>query len=334
MMGGNILKITNEQLKNMYLTMLKIRKFETRAMEKFAEGKIPGFVHLYIGEEAVATGACSNLRDDDYITSTHRGHGHIIAKGGELNYMMAELFGKETGYCKGKGGSMHIADATKGILGANGIVGAGHNIAVGSGLAIQYKGTDQVCVCFFGDASTNQSTFHEALNLASVWKLPVIFVCENNGYGISVSQARHQAITDVSVRASAYNMPGVTVDGNDVFAVYEAVGEAVSRARKGQGPTLVECKTYRWRGHFEGDPTVYRPDGELDAWIKKDPIPRVEKYLKENNIMTEEELNQMNADVDKMIDAANEFADKSNTPALESALEDVYSDIVEEGRVR
>lgn len=334
MMGGNILKITNEQLKNMYLTMLKIRKFETRAMEKFAEGKIPGFVHLYIGEEAVATGACSNLRDDDYITSTHRGHGHIIAKGGELNYMMAELFGKETGYCKGKGGSMHIADATKGILGANGIVGAGHNIAVGSGLAIQYKGTDQVCVCFFGDASTNQSTFHEALNLASVWKLPVIFVCENNGYGISVSQARHQAITDVSVRASAYNMPGVTVDGNDVFAVYEAVGEAVSRARKGQGPTLVECKTYRWRGHFEGDPTVYRPDGELDAWIKKDPIPRVEKYLKENNIATEEELNQMNADVDKMIDAANEFADKSNTPALESALEDVYSDIVEEGRVR
>ncbi|MDW5299374.1 MAG: thiamine pyrophosphate-dependent dehydrogenase E1 component subunit alpha [Sedimentibacter sp.] len=333
-MGGSILKISNEQLKNMYLTMLKIRKFETRAMEKFAEGKIPGFVHLYIGEEAVATGACANLRNDDYITSTHRGHGHIIAKGGELNLMMAELFGKETGYCKGKGGSMHIADATKGILGANGIVGAGQNIAVGSGLSIQYRGTDQVCVCFFGDASTNQSTFHEALNLASVWKLPVIFVCENNGYGISVSQARHQAITDVSVRASAYNMPGVTVDGNDVFAVYEAVGEAVSRARKGQGPTLIECKTYRWRGHFEGDPTVYRPDGELEAWIKKDPIPRVEKYFKDNDIMTEEEMKQMNADVDKMIDDANEFADKSNAPSLESALEDVYSDIVEEGRVR
>lgn len=334
MMGGNILKITNEQLKDMYLTMLKIRKFETRAMDRFAEGKIPGFVHLYLGEEAVATGACSNLMQDDYITSTHRGHGHIIAKGGELNYMMAELFGKETGYCKGKGGSMHIADATKGILGANGIVGAGHNIAVGAGLAIQYKNTKQVCVCFFGDASTNQSTFHEALNLASVWKLPVIFVCENNGYGISVSQARHQAITDVSVRASAYNMPGVTVDGNDVFAVYEAVGEAVSRARKGQGPTLVECKTYRWRGHFEGDPTVYRPDGELESWIKKDPIPRVEKYIKENNIMTEEEIKQLNADVDKMIDDANEFADNSKTPSLESALEDVYSDIVEEARVR
>ncbi|WMJ78818.1 MULTISPECIES: thiamine pyrophosphate-dependent dehydrogenase E1 component subunit alpha [unclassified Sedimentibacter] len=333
-MGGSILKITNEQVKNMYETMLKIRKFETRAKDLFAEGKVGGFVHLYIGEEAVATGACANLKDDDYITSTHRGHGHIIAKGGDLKHMMAELYQKETGYCKGKGGSMHIADATKGILGANGIVGAGHNIAAGAGLAIQYKKTDQVCVCFFGDASTNQSTFHEALNLASVWKLPVIFVCENNGYGISVSQARHQAITDVSVRASAYNMPGVTVDGNDVFAVHEAVGEAVSRARKGQGPTLIECKTYRWRGHFEGDPTVYRPEGELDMWIKKDPIPKIEKYMVENSIMTKEEIDQKNEDVDKMINEAEKFADESSMPSLKSALEDVYTDIVEEGRIR
>ena len=328
------MKITNEQVNNMYETMLKIRKFETRAKDLFAEGKVGGFVHLYIGEEAVATGACANLRDDDYITSTHRGHGHIIAKGGDLKYMMAELFQKETGYCKGKGGSMHIADATKGILGANGIVGAGHNIAVGAGLAIQYKKTDQVCVCFFGDASTNQSTFHEALNLASVWKLPVIFVCENNGYGISVSQARHQAITDVSVRASAYNMPGVTVDGNDVFAVYEAVGEAVSKARKGQGPTLIECKTYRWRGHFEGDPTVYRPEGELETWIKKDPIPRMEKYMLENGVITKAEIDKENADVDNMIKEAEVFAEESSMPALESALQDVYTDIVEEGRVR
>lgn len=333
-MGGNILNITNEQVKNMYETMLKIRKFESRAKDLFAEGKIPGFVHLYIGEEAVATGTCSNLRDDDYITSTHRGHGHIIAKGGNLDNMMAELFGKETGYCKGKGGSMHIADATKGILGANGIVGAGHNIAVGAGLAAQYKNTDQVCVCFFGDASTNQSTFHEALNLASVWKLPVIFVCENNGYGISVSQARHQAVTDVSVRASAYNIPGITVDGNDVFAVYEAVGEAVARARKGQGPTLVECKTYRWRGHFEGDMTVYRPEGELEAWLKKDPIPRVEKYILENKIMSEDEIKNKNEAVDNMIIQAEKFANESSLPKLESALEDVYTDIVEEGRVR
>lgn len=328
------MNITNEQVKNMYQTMLKIRKFETRAKDLFAEGKIPGFVHLYIGEEATATGACANLRDEDYITSTHRGHGHIIAKGGDLKNMMAELFGKETGYCKGKGGSMHIADATKGILGANGIVGAGHNIAAGAGLAIQYKKTDQVCVCFFGDASTNQSTFHESMNLASVWKLPVIFVCENNGYGISVSQARHQAITDVSVRASAYNMPGVTIDGNDIFAVYEAVGEAVSRARKGQGPTLVECKTYRWRGHFEGDMTVYRPDGELDAWLKKDPIPRIEKYMLENNIMSEAEIANENAAVDNMIKDAEKFAEESSVASLESALVDIYSDIVEEGRVR
>ncbi|HPX00424.1 MAG TPA: thiamine pyrophosphate-dependent dehydrogenase E1 component subunit alpha, partial [Sedimentibacter sp.] len=191
-----------------------------------------------------------------------------------------------------------------------------------------------VCVCFFGDASTNQSTFHEALNLASVWKLPVIFICENNGYGISVSQARHQAITDVSVRASAYNMPGITIDGNDLFAVYEAVGEAAARARKGQGPTLIECKTYRWRGHFEGDPVVYRPEGELEAWLKKDPIPRVEKYFINNGVMTEEEIKKLNDDVEKMVEEAIDFAEKSPVPSLESALKDVYSDIVEEGRVR
>ncbi|NFH46037.1 thiamine pyrophosphate-dependent dehydrogenase E1 component subunit alpha, partial [Clostridium sporogenes] len=189
-------KLNENSIVEMYKTMLKIRKFEQVAMNTFAEGKIPGFVHLYIGEEAVATGVCANLKDSDYITSTHRGHGHILAKGGDLKFMMAELFGKATGYCKGKGGSMHIADATKGILGANGIVGAGHNIAVGAGLSAQYRETDQVCVCFFGDASTNQGTFHESLNMASVWKLPVVFVCENNLYGISMSQDRHQAIKD------------------------------------------------------------------------------------------------------------------------------------------
>jgi TPP-dependent pyruvate/acetoin dehydrogenase alpha subunit len=249
------LDLSNEKLIEMYRTMKKIREFETKAAELFAEGSIPGFVHLYIGEEAVATGVCANLKDSDYITSTHRGHGHIIAKGGDLKYMFAELFGKATGYCKGKGGSMHIADADRGILGANGIVGAGHNIAVGAGLSAKYRGTDQVCVCFFGDGSTNQGTFHESLNLASIWKLPVIFVCENNLYGISMHQSRHQAIQDVADRAVAYNIPGVVVDGNDVLAVYEAAKEAIDRARNGQGPTLIECKTYRQRGHFEGDPT-------------------------------------------------------------------------------
>lgn len=328
------MKISNDTIIEMYEKMVKIRKFENRALNLFAEGQFGGFVHLYIGEEAVATGVCESLREDDFITSTHRGHGHIIAKGGDLKYMMAELYGKDTGYCKGKGGSMHIADATKGILGANGIVGAGHNIAVGAGLAAQYKGTDQVCACFFGDASTNQSTFHEGLNLASTWKLPVIFICENNGYGISVSQARHQNITDISQRAVSYNIPGITVDGNDVFAVFEAVSEAVARARKGQGPTLIECKTYRWRGHFEGDPTVYRPEGELEQWKKKDPIPRLEKYMLENQVMTQEEMDKLNEKIDVLVEEAVDFAQASKFPDVSSAVEDVYTDIIEEGRSR
>lgn len=326
------MKLSNEKIMDMYENMLKIRKFEESAMNLFAEGQIPGFVHLYLGEEAVATGACANLNDDDYITSTHRGHGHIVSKGGDLNLMMAELFGKETGYCKGKGGSMHIADATKGILGANGIVGAGHNIAAGAGLSVKYRGTDQVCVCFFGDASTNQSTFHEALNLTSIWKLPVVFVCENNGYGISLSQEKHQAVKDISDRAVAYNMPGITVDGNDVFAVNEAVDEAVKRARKKQGPTLIECKTYRHRGHFEGDPTVYRSDEELQEWLEKDPVKRMEAYLIENNVVSQEGMDALNVKVDREIGAAIKFAQESPYPTLESSVEDVYSDIVEEVR--
>ncbi|MGI5998696.1 MAG: pyruvate dehydrogenase (acetyl-transferring) E1 component subunit alpha [Lutispora sp.] len=318
----------------MYRTMKRIREFENKAMDLFGEGRIPGFVHLYIGEEAVATGVCSNLNDDDYITSTHRGHGHIVAKGGDLKYMMAELYGKATGYCKGKGGSMHIADATKGILGANGIVGAGHNIAVGAGLSAKYRGTGQVCVCFFGDGSTNQGTFHESLNMASIWKLPVIFVCENNLYGISMHQSRHQAIQDVADRAVAYNMPGVVVDGNDIFAVYEAANEAINRARNGQGPTLIECKTYRHRGHFEGDPTTYRDPEEVREWLNKDPIHRLFEYMIENNISTEEEIQRINEEVNKEIDEAVRFAEESPYPPLESAVEDIYTDIVEEVRVR
>ncbi|KYN78552.1 pyruvate dehydrogenase (acetyl-transferring) E1 component subunit alpha [Clostridium sporogenes] len=325
-------KLNENSIVEMYKTMLKIRKFEQVAMNTFAEGKIPGFVHLYIGEEAVATGVCANLKDSDYITSTHRGHGHILAKGGDLKFMMAELFGKATGYCKGKGGSMHIADATKGILGANGIVGAGHNIAVGAGLSAQYRETDQVCVCFFGDASTNQGTFHESLNMASVWKLPVVFVCENNLYGISMSQDRHQAIKDVADRGVAYNVPGIVVDGNDVFAVYEAAEEAIKRAREGKGPTLIECKTYRHRGHFEGDPCVYKPTEEQEEWLAKDPIPRFEKYLVENEILTEQKLKEVQSKVESEIDEAVDFANNSPYPELESVLEDVYTDIKEEVR--
>lgn len=328
------MKVSDDKLRDMLKTMLTIRYFEQEAQNQFAMGVIPGFVHLYIGEEAVATGACAALNEDDYITSTHRGHGHIIAKGGDVKYMMAELFGKETGYCKGKGGSMHIADASKGILGANGIVGAGHNIAVGAGLSAQYRGTEQVCVCFFGDASTNQSTFHEALNLASVWKLPVIFVCENNGYGISVSQERHQNITDISVRAQSYNIPGVTIDGNDVLAVHEAVTEAVAYARDKKGPTLIECKTYRHRGHFEGDATVYRTDEELQEWKKKDPIPRLKTYLTDNEILTKDEINTLEADIKREVQDAITFAKESKVADISSVVQDVYTDIEEEARVR
>jgi pyruvate dehydrogenase E1 component alpha subunit len=314
----------------MYKTMLRIRKFEEKAMSLFTGGKIPGFVHLYIGEEAVATGVTANLDTLDYITSTHRGHGHIIAKGGNLRFMMAELFGKAAGYCKGKGGSMHIADASRGILGANGIVGAGQNIAVGAGLSIKYKGTDQVCVCFFGDGSTNQGTFHEALNLASIWKLPVVFVCENNLYGISMSQSRHQAIQDIADRAIAYNIPGVAVDGNDVFAVYEAAKVAVKRARDKQGPTLIECKTYRHRGHFEGDPGLYKPEDEQRDWLAKDPIKRLESFIVENKIQTDAGIDVINEEVTKEILDAIEFAENSPEPSIESVVEDIYTDIVEE----
>jgi pyruvate dehydrogenase E1 component alpha subunit len=326
------LDLTNEKIIEMYKVIKRIREFETNASRLFAEGSIPGFVHLYLGEEAVATGVCSSMNEDDYITSTHRGHGHIIAKGGDTKYMMAELFGKETGYCKGKGGSMHIADATKGILGANGIVGAGHNIAVGAGLSAKYRKSGQVCACFFGDGSTNQGTFHESINLASIWKLPVVFVCENNLYGISMSQARHQAIQDVADRAVAYNIPGVVVDGNDIFAVYEAATEAVARARSGQGPTLIECKTYRHKGHFEGDPTTYRPSDEVQEWMMKDPLPRAAAYLLDNDIVTEEELKRIDAEIVKEIAEAIKFAEDSPVPSLESIVQDIYTDIVEEVR--
>lgn len=323
-----------EQMKDMYVRMRRIRDFESAAARLFAEGKIYGFAHLYLGEEAIAPAVCECLRDDDFITSTHRGHGHIIAKGGDLNLMMAELFGRATGYCKGKGGSMHIADRDKGILGANGIVGAGQCIACGAGLSIKIRKTDQVCACFFGDGSTNQSTFHESLNLASVWKLPVVFVCENNHYGISMSQDRHQAIKDIADRGAAYGIPGVAVDGNDPLAVFEAVQAAVARAREGKGPTLIECKTYRQHGHFEGDPATYKPKEEQAAWMAKDPMPRYAKFLVENGVMTQAEIDAVDTKVAKEIDDAIAFADAQPFAAEESAVVDVYSDIVEEVRDR
>lgn len=319
------MSITKDKMLQMFTVMYKIRRFESALQEFFAAGKIPGFVHLYLGEEAVAAGACAALRRDDYITSTHRGHGHLIAKGGDLKLMMAELYGKRTGYCKGKGGSMHIADIDLGILGANGIVGGGGPIATGAGLASKYRGEDRVVVCFFGDGASNQGTTQEALNLASAWDLPVIFVNENNGYGISCPTSKAMAITDIADRAAAYDMPGVVVDGNDVTAVYEAVQAAVDRARRGEGPSLIECKTYRWRGHFEGDACVYRGKDEVDAWIKKDPLPRFTKKLLDEGILTQEELDRLQAAIDAELQEAIDFAEKSPPPEPSELTADVYA---------
>jgi pyruvate dehydrogenase E1 component alpha subunit len=316
---------TNEQMIGMFATMTKIRQFETKLQEFFAAGKIPGFVHLYIGEEAVATGTCASLGKEDYITSTHRGHGHLIAKGGDLKRMMAEIFGKRDGYCKGQGGSMHIAAVELGILGANGIVGGGGPIANGAALAAKYRGQDNVAVCFFGDGASNQGTTQEALNLASAWTLPVVFVNENNGYGISCPTCKSMAVVDIADRAAAYDIPGVVVDGNDVMAVFEAVGEAVKRARRGEGPSLIECKTYRWRGHFEGDACVYREDCELEAWVKKDPIPRFEKKLIAEGILTPEKAALIRAAIAKELDEAVAFAERSPLPDPSEVTEDVYA---------
>lgn len=319
------MELSKEKLLGFYETMLTIRAFESKAVELFADNQLPGFVHLYLGEEAVATGVCGSLSDKDFITSTHRGHGHLIAKGGKVDLMMAELFGKATGYCKGKGGSMHIADVELGILGANGIVGAGQPIAAGAAFACKYKKTDAVAVCFFGDGASNRGTFHEALNMASVWKLPLVFICENNMYGISNCQRDHMQVTDVSDRAAAYGIPGMTVDGNDVVAVYEAASEAIERARRGDGPSLVECKTWRWRGHFEGDPGAYKNPAEQEAWLKKDPIPRFAEKLLELKIATAAELDAIREKVQVQIDAAIRFSQESPDPSPEEALTDVYA---------
>lgn len=318
-------RLEKKTLLDMYRTMQKIRVFESKCQEFFAAGKIPGFVHLYLGEEAIATGACAALRDSDMITSTHRGHGHCLAKGGDLKLMMAEIFGRSSGYCKGKGGSMHIADFHIGILGANGIVGGGGPLATGAALSCKYRKNDGVAMCFFGDGASNQGTTQEALNMASAWKLPLVFINENNGYGISCPQSKSMAITDVADRAAAYGMPGVVVDGNDVLAVYEAVSAAVARARKGEGPSLIECKTYRWRGHFEGDPVVYRPDGELQEWLAKDPLPRFAKKLVDSGTATQAELDAIEADVKKQVDEAVVFAESSSFPEPAELLDDVYA---------
>jgi pyruvate dehydrogenase E1 component alpha subunit len=316
--------IPKDRLIWIYTKMNEIRKFEEKAWKLFEENKLRGSVHLCIGQEAVATTVISLLRDEDYITSTHRGHGHGIAKSGDLKRAMAELMGKETGFCRGRGGSMHIADLKKGNLGANAIVGAGIPIAVGGALAAQIRGTDQVAVSFFGDGASNQGAFHEGLNLAAVWKLPVVFVCENNGFGISMPVKESTSVKDISVRGKAYDMPGMTVDGNDVFAINDAMEKALKHAKSGKGPTLIECKTYRWKGHWTGDPEVYRTREEVAEWVEKCPIKRLRKLMIEENIAAVQELDAIEAKAQVDVDAAAQFALSSPEPNPATVMEDVF----------
>jgi pyruvate dehydrogenase E1 component alpha subunit len=319
------LNLEKERLLEMYTKMVEIRNFEEKVFELYGRNLVPGTIHLYAGEEAVAVGVCSNLRRDDYITSTHRGHGHCIAKGAQLKKIMAELLGKKTGYCAGKGGSMHIADFSIGMLGATAVVGAGIPIAVGAGLSVKLRGTDQVVACFFGDGASNQGTFHEGINMTSIWKLPVIFVCENNLYAMGTRQSRVMAIESIADRAVAYGIPGVAIDGNDVMAVYRTAREAVERARKGEGATLIECKTYRHKGHSRIDPARYRPNEEVEEWLRRDPIKRFREKLLQAHVSTEAEIALAEKQVLARVEEAVKFTMESPHPAPREALEDVYA---------
>jgi pyruvate/2-oxoglutarate/acetoin dehydrogenase E1 component/TPP-dependent pyruvate/acetoin dehydrogenase alpha subunit len=316
---------SKQELLDLYEAMQRIRRFEEGVSEQFAAGRIPGFVHLCIGQEGVAVGACASLKPDDYITSTHRGHGHLIAKGGELDRMMAELYGKETGYCRGRGGSMHIVDVGLGILGANGIVGAGTQIAAGAGLSSKLRNSGQVVVCFFGDDASTEGMFHESMNLAGLWDLPVVFMCENNLYGQFTPYEKHTRVPDVAEKAKAYGVPGVIVDGNDVLAVKAATDEAVKRARSGWGPTLIECKTYRWHGHMEGDVYGYRTAAEIEEWKKRCPIAGLRSRLIRDGIASQEEFDDIDERVEAAVAAAIEFAEGSPDPDPSTATENVYS---------
>jgi len=318
-------QIDNDTRLALYRTMVKIRKFEEKVSENFLAGQIPGFIHLSIGQEAVSAGACHALKKDDYILTTHRGHGQCIAKGADIKSMMAEIFGRVTGFCKGKGGSMHLATMDVGILGANGIVGGGIPIAVGAAFSAKYRKSGQVAVSFFGDGATGEGTFHGALNMASIWSLPIIFVCENNGWAEFSPKPIHMDIENVSQRAKAYgNVASEIVDGNDPEAVLAGMERAAARARKGEGPTLLECMTTRFRGHYEGDPQKYRPKEELDALASKDAIPRYRKKLIENKILTEDSAAKIDAEIAALIDETLEYAKNSPLPGIEEALKDVY----------
>lgn len=317
-----------EQLRSMLRTMQTIRRFEERASADFRSGDIYGVVHSYIGEEAVAVGVCAALTVEDQIISNHRGHGHCIAKGADLNRMMAELYGREAGYCKGKGGSMHIADFGIGMLGANGIVAGGISIVTGAGLAAQIEGKGRVAVAFFGDGASNAGPFHESLNIAAAWKLPMLYVCENNLWAAQTQNSATVGAPDVGGRAAGYGIPGVIVDGNDVVAVYKAASDAVARARAGEGPTLIECKTYRWGAHTERpEQPDLRPAEEIAAWKAKDPINRLVEHLQsQQGQLSDEEWASLDREILQAIEDSVEFAKASPFPTLESSLEDVFAD--------
>ena len=318
--------MTPDAALGLHRMMVRIRVFENRVAELFGEGKLPGFVHTYVGQEAAAAGVCARLRNDDYITSTHRGHGHALAKGMTMERVMAELFGRETGACRGRGGSMHVADFSLGMLGANGIVAGGLGIAAGAGLSARLRGTDQAAAAFFGDGGINKGSFHEALNFASVHRAPVVFVCENNQYAQFTHRSRTTAVEDLSVRAAAYGVPGERVDGNDAGAVYGAAGTAVGRARAGEGPTLLVLDTYRFGGHYVGDAEVYREAEEVEARRAADPIRRWEERLAGEGLLDEAEREETWERAEAETAAAEEFAERSPLPARDGALQWVFTE--------
>ena len=311
-----------QKAKEFYTIMYRTRRFEEEVFEFYKRGLMPGLAHLYLGEEAVAAGVCGALEERDFIGSTHRGHGHLVSRGADLNKMMAEILGKATGYSKGKGGSMHIMAMDKGILGANGIVGGEIPIATGSAYASKYMGTDEVTVCFFGDSASNEGTFHESINMAAAWDLPIVYVVENNLYGISVDIRRVTKEDHIAKRAAGYGIEGITIDGNDVFKVYEEAQKAVEKARKGGGPTIIECMTYRWQGHHVGDPGLYRPEEEVEEWKAKEPL----KILEDKKLLTDEEIAEIKEMVEKEIQEACKFAEESPYPDMAEAYTDVFVD--------
>jgi TPP-dependent pyruvate/acetoin dehydrogenase alpha subunit len=325
-LGERIVEPSKEMVQSFYRGMVEIREFELKAREIFRSGKMPGFIHVYIGEEAIATGICAQLKQDDYVASTHRGHGHALAKGVPARAVMAELMGAVDGCSGGRGGTMHLYDPSVGFLGSNGVVPPGILIAAGAALSAQVRGSGQVAVAFFGDGAVNNGAFHEGLNLAATWNLPVVFVCENNLYATEMPFAQATKNTNVASRAAAYKIPGVQVDGNDVLDVYKKSGEAIARARSGEGPTLLECLTYRWYGHHEGDPgTSYRTKEEIARWKASDPVQRLRDHALRSSLAKEEDFKRIDLEVERVIQDSADFAVASPQPDVSTALDHVFS---------